>query len=56
LGVGVCLWVLGGMAGVELNEKMVREGQAVAYVTYSKAYVDEEEAATAAKKVPKPKP
>jgi len=45
--LGVCF---DEKTGVEINEKMVKEGEAVAYVAYSKAYVDEEEAATAAKK------
>lgn len=45
--LGVCF---DERTGVELNEKMVKEGEAVAYVAYSKAYVDEEAAAVAAKK------
>eukprot|EP00802_Teleaulax_amphioxeia_P025084 Tamp_25884.p1 GENE.Tamp_25884~~Tamp_25884.p1 ORF type:complete len:291 (-),score=74.89 Tamp_25884:49-894(-) len=45
--LGVCF---DEKTGVELNEKMVKEGEAVAYVAYSKAYVDEEAAAAAAKK------
>jgi endonuclease YncB( thermonuclease family) len=45
--LGVCF---DEKTGIELNEKMVKEGEAVAYVAYSKAYVDEEAAAVAAKK------